>query len=305
MKKIISIMILTFIIGSLYSQSYKNYHENRYKAEDQIFKNDFDSALYYYDKAFSTVDYILVRELYNVSVIAAVKNDSSLFVSTMCKAISQGLELSTGIAKENKYIRKYNKKLNYVLNTKYDSCHAIYLETYKLGLKDKLVKMETADQKCRKAKPFSWDSIVKVDSINIMKLKAIINKYGFPGEEVIGYCNRGYFYGFPTDIIVHHSSEDELPDSIMIKAIYEGRYSPFQYALRYDYHHTNYTNKIKEDERDSVKAYYILFSSRLKDVDKKTISIVNNWRSEILLNTVEHSFKRKKFKNRKYRFIFY
>ena len=305
MKKILISLFVLISLNIFGQNNYKDYYNYRYKAENQIFNNDFDSALYYYDKAFSTVDYIIVRELYNVSVIAAIKKDSSLFVSTMCKAISQGLELSTGIAKKNKYIRKYNKKLNFVLNTKYDSCHAIYLETYNLGLKDKLVKMETADQKCRKAKPFSWDSIIKVDSINIMKLKAIINEYGFPGEEVIGYCNEGYFIGFPTDIIVHHSSEVDLSDSLIINAIYKGRYSPYQYAMRYDYHHTNYTNKIKEDERDSVKAYYILFSSRLKDADKKTISIVNNWRSEILLNTVEHTFKRKKFKNRKYRFIFY
>ena len=304
MKHIFILSFIVISISALCQNNYKDYYYNRYKAENQIFNNNFDSALYFYEQAFNTVDYVLVRELYNVSVIAASKQDSSLFVCTMCKAISQGLELNTGIAKKSKYIRNYNNKLGFILNSKYDSCRLVYINTFDFELKKEILLMDELDNKSY-SKKNNYKEITRIDSINQIRLKLIIEqKGGVPGEVIIGYCGKGYYFGNPSDIIIHHSFNDGISDSLLRESVYAGKYSPFQFAMRYDYHNTNYALEITDEDRLKTKAYYIFSVKALKSVNKEIINAVNLWRKDVLLPTVEHSFMRQEFNNRKYKFIF-
>ena len=295
MKRIISIMTLTFIIGSLYSQSYKSYYKHVYRAENYLMEQKYNSAAVEYLKAFKRVDYVFVKDLLNTTHLSIILKNDSLFVSSLTKAFCEGLEISEPIIRKNKKIQKYNKSLGNVLEEKFDSCRNVYTNTYNLKLRKKLLEMESLDQKAARGKWYhSKEKDLANEEIGFTKnrdtLLVIISKYGFPGPQLIGYTDI-FPMTTPTGIIVHHLfGDNELPDSILINAIYTGKYSPFAYGMKYDYHHTNYTLEIPNDKQLQTKAYYS-FNPMLVDNDS-LVKVVNNYRKEVLLPTVQFSQKK-------------
>lgn len=300
MKKVINIMILTFLIGSLYSQSYKSYYKHEYIAEAYLMNQKYDSAAVEYQKAFKQVDYVFVKDLMNTTYLSIILKNDSMFVSSLTKAFCEGLEISDPMIEKNKKIQKYNKSLGNILEEKYDSCRNVYTNTYNLKLRKKLLEMESFDQKAARGKWFhSKEKDLANEKIVFKKnrdeLLIIISKYGFPGPQLIGYTDI-FPLTTPTGIIVHHLfGDNQLPDSILINAIYTGKYHPYAYGMMYDYHHTNYTLEIPNDKRLQTKAYYS-FNPMPVDNDS-LVKMVNDYRKEILMPTVQ--FSQKKYNYRK------
>jgi len=293
MKRLILVIITLSVFSiNIYSQSdYKSYYKYVYRAENHLMDKKYDSAAVEYKKAFEQVDYIFVKDLINTTYLSLILKNDSMFVASLTKAFCEGLEITDPMIVKNKKIQKLNKSLGNILEAKYDSCRNVYTNTYNLELREKLLEMDKLDQSCRKKNIFGKYNLKKRnigDSLNRVDLLAIIDKYGFPGPLLIGYTDTHPLFT-PTGIIIHHLGNEKIPDSILINAIYTGNYQPDAYGMMYDYHNTNYTLEIPDDKRILIKAYYCM---NLKKVDNDSLrKMVNNYRKEILMPTVQFSKK--------------
>lgn len=293
MKKIFGIILFIAFTSILFGQSdYKKYYETVYGAENYLMDEEYDSAAVEYQKAFKQVDYVFVKDLMNTTYLSIILKNDSMFVSSLTKAFCEGLEINDPMIVKNKKIQKYNKSLGNILEEKYDSCRYIYIHTYNLEIRKKLFIFEERDQRYRSKglfKKYDRNKYQQMDSINSIELLNIINKYGFPGPQLVGYIDI-YATANPIGIVIHHLNKEEMPDSILIEAIYDGKYQPNAYAQMYDYHHTNYTLEIPNNKRLQTKAYYWLNPT---SVDNDSLAKkVNNYRKEILMPTIQFSQKK-------------
>lgn len=300
---VLFLIICKFSIGQ--DNDYSNYYKHKYLAEAAIFENKYEDAFIEYEIAFENVNYIFTKDLVNSAILSVILNYDSVFKDRILTAFCHGWEVKHFIKKDTLY--NYKISLSQELVSKYDSCRKVYFESFNIELLEELRLMEKRDQEHRR--PFLFGIIPKLshpnwkrkkmhvdDSLNMSDLTAIIGRYGFPSEEIIGYTNNS-----PVDIILHHASEKYIGDSVLVGFVLTGCYSPYSFARRYDYHYTNYTYDIDEDNRLLTKAYYIYtYSSIRSDALKDK---VNSYRAEILLPTIEHEIKKSVYrKNNKYQF---
>ena len=297
MKRLILVIITLSVFSiNIYSQSdYKSYYKYAYRAENYLMDKKYDSAAVEYKKAFEQVDYIFVKDLINTTYLSLILKNDSMFVASLTKAFCEGLEITDPMIVKNKKIQKLNKSLGNILEAKYDSCRNVYNSTYNIKIRKKLLEMDKIDRKAARGKWYHSKEKDLANSEVVSKklreeLLIIINKYGFPGPQLIGYTDI-FPIVTPTGIIIHHLfGDNQLPNSILINAIYTGKYQPFAYGMMYDYHNTNYTLEIPDDKRMLIKAYYCM---NLKKVDNDSLrKMVNNYRKEILMPTVQFSKKK-------------
>lgn len=189
MEKLLFIVI--FNLSLCYSQKndFRIYHTNINKAEELFFmEQKSDSALYYYDKTFTSFDFIFAKDLVNAAQIALFSKKP--FLKYIEKAFDYGLKLELledyplfkkilpTLKKDKKLLEKYKiARLNYLKKIDFD-----YLDwLYKIAIKD---------QKDKRKKFYQYTDVIRKTTNSLLDLTL---KKGFPGDRIIGLSDSLIF----------------------------------------------------------------------------------------------------------------
>ena len=190
--------ILFFCISQIsYSQNYIEYNKLITKAENYILDSNYNEALANYKEAFEQFDFVFAKHCYTALQIVSLSKDSSETIFFLRKSIKQGLELD--LLNNAPFISNIsqNSWWNNFVKKEYDSLHTIYLSKINIRLRDQLIKLATIDQLyTKKLNKYRFRIIPQIIAYHNWKkeigklveieLLPMIEKYGFPGEKLVG-----------------------------------------------------------------------------------------------------------------------
>ncbi len=174
--KIHNLILLLLIPIAMFSQSVdyvKYYHKPILQAENYIIKEQFDSALFYYKKAFSNVPYGFLGDYSSAVYIAHKANKNQIALQFLDSAVIKGL-IPTD-KKYKIYFKNDNEWQDY-LNNKYPKLKVQGLQTINkqtVIIIDSLYKIDQKYRSFNKDVQIAWDLLDNQDSLNAMCLKKL------------------------------------------------------------------------------------------------------------------------------------
>lgn len=248
MKQKMMFLNLLFVLlcsHNIYPQ--KNYCEVYYpiisQAEMDIVNNKYEDALSKYQQAFANVDKVFAKDYHNALVCAIKTANYSLAFNFAEKLILKGYTLEKfRIAPFDVLI--HQEKWNNLTN-KYDKLRKKYLSSINQSVINQLIALKEKDQYFR-VKEGSYkiyrDTIDKIDVKNVADLKKVIDKYGFPSEDLIGIYDSAHHQ--PYWLIIHHDIQNKRYDFLPIlrEATKQGEFSPRYLTFMEDLA-TNFDNR--------------------------------------------------------------
>ena len=293
MKTIILISLILLALTSFgqKNNNYIDYYNLLNEGDHQIYLKNDSLALDYYTKAFEKVNYVHCDYIVNAARIYARINDYEDAYKYSRQAIIQGANIKF---RKGKSFKKFRKTPYY--KTLKDST-AFFVQTYKNNidsnykyLVDSLFYLDQVvirgaknyhkrNYKIDKSK-LPKDMVV-FDSLIFVKFLSLINEYGFPTEDKIGYESFGDVW-----VIYHHNirlKKNAKYMSLAQEAVRQGAYLPRDYAWMYDQ-----STEIKKEEP------YFYFGVLFDPADKiKYKDIINKRRKEWGIKPVESSVTKK------------
>ena len=272
-------MFLKFLLVFTFAQqnNYINYFQLCNEAEVSICKEDIETAVRCYQDAFQTVNYPLVKDLYNATICTAISKQDSLMFVCLELCLKRGVLLSVfednflafGVFLED--VRWHNLK----------SKQKIFQEEYKtsinLACKNTLQKMDELDQQARnslkgyaffskKKKVKVIENIQKTDSLISLQIDSLILLYGYPSEKQLGI---GKGLGKRNPIVFFHRTDSLFVYHTEYTALQHGCITPFYYSAKVDYART------KEQSPYYWNMYYMtdLPSEKIDEVDNRRRAI--------------------------------
>ncbi len=314
----ISIFLLS-ITTICFGQDYIEYHKLINKAEIKIVESDFENSLNHYQKAFEMVDKPFAKDLYNASLCSEKLNNDSITYLLVKQQVQKGIPLKFF---KSKYYMHF-KKSNFWETLKREEKTLIRLAKQNVNQDylNKLKELEKLDQKIRKRKygyPMS-DTIRKVDSINMLKLVSLIDKFGYPSENVIGIkipkiitwvkphniALRHYFQ--PQNIVLRHYfqsiangivNEDVLGNRLS-SALKNGDICPVQYSIWEDFRY----KAVNKRHKYGIYAV-VLENGQFRKNELNNIDEINKYRIEIGIGTYDEYVSKIIFQENQNEFYF-
>ena len=295
MKKLLFIF---FIITNsvLFSQNFKQYNQFVNKAELTIIDSNYIKALYFYQKAFGSVNFPFASDYYNALLCATFTNNYDLAFEYMYKLIHKGIKYEKFA--QNKYLKplqndeRWNDFKNY-----YDKNRDTIVAGFNQELKIEFQEMLERDQAINRAGKNNSSLKYKFDSTiyaNIVRIKEIIDLYGFPTEEMLGIDD---FYDSPfNNVLVFHyfqlcskKNENDLLEifPILINAVKRNK---LNYKKFFGYLADNSIN-----EYASNIAYVIDTNIVFFNIDRNSVAIINENRNLLGIETIDESRKKVDF----------
>ncbi|WP_439880472.1 hypothetical protein ACSX1A_15100 [Pontibacter sp. MBLB2868] len=167
------------------------YHPAINEAEINIVQEDYSAALAAYQLAFSEVPDPFARDYYNAAVCALLVNDQKQTFDYLEKLVVKGVSLSylenqevfSDLQKSRKW-RKFRKK--------YPKYRREYREKVNEDLRADLDELYARDEYFRQAKGgyrVYGDTLQKIEKANTKRFLDWVEKYGYPGESLIGVAD--------------------------------------------------------------------------------------------------------------------
>ena len=290
MRKITKLLLfLTFAVSAnLYSQNRIEYFYLRNKAEVQIVRSNYDSALVLYQKAFDMKGYIHSRDLFNAAICAAKtpQKNRDLGIKYLEMLSHNGVAKHTMYKSCFKPLRKGDlwKKTKKTFKRNIKNARSLWNDSLKLVLK-KLVKR---DQEFR-LKPGSYsvygDTILYLDSLNIEELKKIISIYGYPNEQIIGK-KRHLAKNLNHYVIIRHYYQNKgfEMSKILYNEVKKGNLSPRVFCELEDKKNTEINN---HDKYGTVIFFNLNGKEIKQNYSAKEIKTFNKNRRELGLESIE------------------
>lgn len=286
---LISIILVSFTIPS-YGQNYINYYTIINKAEVKIVTSEYEKSLDLYQKAFKLVKHPFSKDLYNASLCAAKTGKDSTTYTLIKKLVTKGVPLKFFRNKTYKPFRK----TKYWKELKHTEKELLKLAENNLNksLLNQLKKIEVLDQKIRKKKfgyPMS-DTIRKVDSINMVDLIGLIDRFGYPSENKIGVKNPKKTFQQPHNIVLRHFfqgqsstvSQKNILGERLMNALKKGALCPKQYSVWEDIRYFTIHKKYKYGIYGVV-----LENKKYRRNGLKNIAEINEHRQKIGIGTYD------------------
>lgn len=191
----LSLFALTLIFTlTLSSQSYIDYQRAFNRIDEDILDSNYTLALQRLDSVYNTYNFIYARHCIKALQICCKANDSNRAAKFLTKCFRQGVPL--WMVRSNELMRKSMKysTTRYTI-AHYDSLHQAYRASINLALARQIDSLFKIDQKhTRRVNngviPFRYVVYYPLWRYNNSKqfriLDKIIDKYGFPGERLIG-----------------------------------------------------------------------------------------------------------------------
>ncbi|PZF73828.1 hypothetical protein [Taibaiella soli] len=188
--------------------NYLIYHDWINNAESFYFlESNYDSAAYYYKKAFSNFDFVFVKDCIIAAELAAANKKKEDFLFFTTRGFERGwrLEDMTKLAYTGGSrfvpVNVFNslltdKSLHDYLAKEYPLRRKKYLASIEVSLREKLVDMFMEDElnknvHMKQGEKFEdrYMKHAKVVQKNNLRLDSIVKKVGFPGEKLTGIEN--------------------------------------------------------------------------------------------------------------------
>jgi hypothetical protein len=162
-------------------REYSNYINH---AEIAIVDNAYEKAIQYFDSAFQKIEIPFAKDKYNATVCYALTGNFEQCKSEIIYLLGKGLD---------KKMISDNEAFNcFLLSEIGEGILDLEIEpTYNVKLRDLYDSIVSADQFFRRldhmnAFKLYSDTICKIDSSNVTFMNELINKYGWPTEDLIG-----------------------------------------------------------------------------------------------------------------------
>ena len=283
----------------------KDYYSQINKAELAITERRYSIAVSNYKEAFSKVPNVFAKDLFNAAICATLNNDQDLAINFCRELLLKGTEITFILSQKIFRSLESNASWQYLLE-EYPALRRRYLLTVNLPIRKEIELMWARDQYFR-IKPNGLlvykDTISSIDQENITKLKEIIKKYNFPGEDLIGVDNPVSAPPFHS-ILYHHcqSKGSNLSKGLadfqdfLLDAVRLGKLSPHRYATYADiqgrpiYGNTAFYRIGKGGELRYLK----LAKREIKKINKRRINIglepLGDYRKKVLFSLEEKNF---------------
>jgi hypothetical protein len=241
MKKLFVIILISFNIGLVQAQTYKDFVQ---KADSCYRAKEYKLSVGYYDKAFK-IEQKNTTDLYNASCSAALFKEDKKAFNWLNLAIDNGYENITHLQIDKDLEFLHDKKEWEKLITKFQKKLEVLEANYDKPLQKELLAIYADDQSIRfdfmkiyKEKGTgskAVDSIGKImmhrDSLNLIKVSKILDERGWVGKDVVGsQANQTLF------LVIQHadlkSQQKYLP--MMREAVKKGNANAGSLALMED-----------------------------------------------------------------------
>ncbi len=222
MKRILITIFLSIILFFVKAQNINAFYKQINIATNYAKTGKADSAITIFEDAFSKVDYVNIAYL------------------------KRAMKLSKAL-KDKKRVIKYKKQKNGAnddLGKIIDSLvrFDINLRNKKIYRKQKFLRRCIADSSCDKSsKKFlkCYSLQKKIDETNLSNVICLLNlfdKFGFIGEELVGKKRSRTLAVIVMLIHFDADTNNRILDSVLLKALYNGRLTPYYYSTIIDRH---------------------------------------------------------------------
>jgi hypothetical protein len=191
------INLILILINLVFSPG-KEYFYYIYKAEDCIITFNYSEAMNNYETAFASEELPFLKDVHNALVCSIKCNDTAkikLFCSYLSKFNISEDYLNIPLFKDsinNQFITEY---ISEALNKKNIKTQELYVVLDSLYQQDQSIR-----EQCKKISSNYYsvckDTILYVDSLNLVRLVSEIDKFGFPKENEISNYMPGIMPNF-------------------------------------------------------------------------------------------------------------
>ncbi|MBX2841771.1 MAG: exocyst complex component Sec6 family protein [Flammeovirgaceae bacterium] len=310
MKNLLLFLFIFLIAFSTYSQKVdysKHYYPNINQAELLLISEKHDKALEHYVIAFKNVPTPYARDIFNAAVCGTLIGDYETAFKLLEQLIIKGTAI-TFLKSMDVFSPLVNDLRWETFVQNYPRNRKKYLQTINLPLRKELEWMAAMDQHFRlkdNGMAVYQDTIAQIDQSNINRFNGIIEKFGFPGEDLIGVDNPVSAPPYHTILnhLCHKASlgqgkgiaEINFPLQEFVKY---GKLSPYRFA-----------NFIDQQGRPIYgnTVFYRLDNSpelRVLNIGEKSLKKFNKNRASIGLEPLENYQKKVLFALKDTRFIF-
>ncbi|MFK7947580.1 MAG: hypothetical protein AB8G11_08325 [Saprospiraceae bacterium] len=232
MKKLVIILFLSLIYSLICKgQKTNKYFESIYKAELSICDNNYKKASKHYKNAFKAHSSPFNKDYQNALLCNCMIKNKKMVTYYFSLLRNRDVNIDGQVESKCRktigvsyWSNLYDIPIIYSIDT-----------TYKRELKEILKKDQAIRKYSIRKNPtnhydYNSDTIRYVDSLNLLKLKQLIDEKGFPSEAKVG--NN---FGFYLSVLHNQQWERNDLDSIIYKNVLFGNFSPYRYARLYDY----------------------------------------------------------------------
>lgn len=200
------VLPLTFILIISCSQRNKpvcnyitDYYQTIYQAELAYELKNYERAFELYQSAFNTctpINTYLYYEIGKYAEVCAVLGHNKLALDFIQLDLKNGSELKW-IIQDSIYSKVFATKEGQKLIANYDDIRTNYLKKVNLELRKEIQEMNRLDQLYRNGQN-QGNKQDSIDRINSNRLKEILDKFGYPNDQIIGSYSIDRI---PTDIV--------------------------------------------------------------------------------------------------------
>ena len=267
----INISFLMAILGlsTLNAQNYFDYYNQSNKGDSLRFYNQNEDALRNYETAFETVNFVHSDKLINAGLTAVKLHQFEKANSYFEAAITQSNNKSFLTMKEF----KRNKNKFKTLSNKIPALEKIFEDRINKIYKSEIDSLYLIDQNSRGKK----QSTEKIDDSNFAHLLSLIDEFGFPSEEKVGYESYKR-----ARIILHHNlrlvKNEKYLKKFFEKYVINGEYRPEDYAWTLEQNLVWYN-------KSEPEYYFLILPTKNLTVEQKIA--INSKRRKIGLKPIE------------------
>jgi hypothetical protein len=249
-----------------------NYYQHVYLAEEAYYKKDYQKVFYEMTKASEKCEVLNQRGIYEMQKYA----ESAARIGKTKKALELiqnlilvGYEIES-LKQNEAYVHIIKTSKWKKLEVEYPKLHKTYLKSINLDLRNQILEMTSSDQYHRKLlnqtgmkKDSLWKIINRTDSINDVKLKAILEKYGYPNEKIIG----GYAIdkkNVDVEILLFHFDDYDYYSKKLFELIDKGEAPPESLGNFVD----SYQRRVKDKKKFIYGMYKNVGEDQILDYDK-------------------------------------
>ncbi|MDG5493199.1 tetratricopeptide repeat protein [Psychroserpens sp. SPM9] len=238
MRRFTILLLILFISCANKEDSECNYITDYYpytaKAEVEFYKGNYEDAYKYYQKAFKNCEAIrmgMQRDTDFFAKVCAELNKESLAIEYIKKAISKGSTLGT-FQNDESFNNIFKSEQGKKLIEEYDNMRQKYINSLNMDLRNEIQEMIKIDQ----ALLGHPEERIKVFKKNDKRLVEILEKLGYPNEQVVGNFGVDFSSADPRILLLH--TDDSIRMSYFIPKIKElvkkGQCPPITLGSMYD-----------------------------------------------------------------------
>ena len=256
-----------------YTTDYENYHRTVSEAESLLADQLYEEALALLKQVIDTHDFVFSKEYTVATQVAFHLGRTNEAFDYLTMGIASGWTMKS--IKKNQFLRQFQHRPEWAaIENQYPLLRQSYEKRIQAAVRETVKKMLWKDQRKALGALFMFGSkgqdryaekkFAPHSEKQVAKLNEIIDRYGYPGEKLIG---NG---AWASVILSHHNSiseeyglKDTLYSSIrpkLLRSIQLGQLSPFEFAMI-----DNWSIAIKSGHKDKAYGY---LDHRLTEIER-------------------------------------